>query len=676
VVSRVVFALLLAMSVGVGCSAKASKPTPPPTVETEPPPTGTERWSGGALLLPAESPAVVEARLARLLDATRRLKDWVVAEPAMLGDDGEETVRAIEVAWSSATAYLGVDPTDDQAWIDRGVDPTRPIFAGLYPIGEEGRRFLTSVDATVRQELGIRAGQPIGPSLRALEETSDSLPEGTNSRILRSVSDQHPTDGFRLVIPLSSSTEFMTTISSFAEGFGYRRFPPDLAASVDVSPMERAFWSTEPGAPAFAVRLEGSHAMVDVLFPRFVGGALSAPDPVEDLEAMYVDLGDALRTMKPGRPDAPRAYDQPSLAVSFDQGEMGDYVRLRGYLESLDALQSSSAGKRDAALLESLRRTAAQAQAWSVGAGRLTGSSIAAHIGSSGSGPIGRLSLSLFGGGGLPGLEAARRFPTLGISERSASIGVTVAALRDPSWRKWFAGDVAGELDAMDFEVDPVASIFPAVRAAIVAFGAVGDQEIRSTLFGGFDELLRQVDEVERAEIVSLTPDISGQKGRPRLLVAFVLGDDDPREATTYLREIVVDRVADYNGVSNVGELPPVVAGSTETIQLEGATVHYRLDTVEPAVVLFGVDVDIQTLENELTAMRTRQSAPVVVAGRLEPISMVSWFQTDDPELFDPIDPNILAQRLGPVTLQFAPRRGDDASAITIDVELAAPPKL
>lgn len=672
---RTLHLLLIVALVGVGCSSKATKPAPVTTAKKAPLPAGTQTWSGGALLLPAGSPAVVEGRLAELLDAARRLKTWVVAEPAMLGEDGEETVRAIEMAWSGATAYLGVDPTDDQAWIDRGVDPTRPFFAGLYPISDDDRRFLTSVDSTVRTALGIAPGTPVGPTLRALEQTGDALPEGTNADILRAVSEQHPTGGLRLVIPMSSSTEFITTVSSFAEGLGFRRFPPELAAEVEVSPMERAFWSPDAGVPAFAVRTEGSHALLDVLFPRFVGGTLTETDPVEDLEAMYEDLGDALRAMKPGRPHAPRAYDQPAIAVSFDQRQMSDYVRLRGYRDSLDALRQSSAGKRDAALLASLRRTSAQAQAWDVAAGQLNGSTLAAHVGSRSSRRIGRFTMSLFGRPSLERLRTSGRLPSLGIGDRSASLGVTVSALRDERWRTWFAGDVAADLDSMDFEVDPVASIFPAVRAAVVAFGAVGEPEIRSTLFGGFEELLQQVEEVERAEFVSLTPDISRQS-HPGLLVAAVLNPDEPQQATTFLREIVVDRVARRYGVEGPSTLPPVVAGSTETIEMDGTTVRYRLDSVDPPIALFGVDVDEQTLETELTGMRSRSSSPVVVEGRLEPISMLSWIRTDDPDLFEPVDPDILAQRLGPLTLQFAPRPGENAEAVTIDVTLESPPEL
>lgn len=670
--------MLVALLAIVGCSG-AQKPASSPAAGGEPPPleAGAEHWSDGALLLPENSPAVFVGRLDEVLDAAERAKSWLVAEPAMLGDDGEETARSIDALWSLAKGYLGVDPLSPRSWAEFGIDPTRPLHAGVYPITDDGTRFVASVEKTVREELEIQPGDPIGPSLRALTEISTELPQGTNARILRSVETAHPVGGVRVVVPLTSATKFLSTAQSFATGMGFQPFPEEIAEE-NLDEPQRSFWS-DSGIPALSIRVDGSHAVLDILYPTFVGGPRTGAPNTPDLEATWAELQAALTTIPSGVPRAPAPVGEPSLALTFDQLAMATFVRLRGYRHSLEALQTTSTGKRDSVLLQGLLQTVSEAEVWEVAADELTGSAFAAYVGSSDGGRIGHLSMTMFAARGLDAPQLVEELPTLGIGERSAALGVTLSALQSRAWRSWFSEGTAEEVNGLDFQlIEPAQLALPGARVVALIGSNLGDEAGMQILAPALGDMLEEFGGIRRVEFVSLAPDLIDLRREPRLLAAFVLEDDADATAMADAMRIALDAL-----LSDWLEVPPPLppeqtpaADGDEPTAIPSARVEHRVLETSPRTILFGVGVDPAEFEAEVNALRTNTTSGDVLRGRLEPIALLSWLRVDDPKRFAPIDLEILAQRLGPVVVRYTTSSVGDTDAITLDLTLYRPPEL
>lgn len=686
---RFVWLVFFVVLVGA-CSGARKKNDPEPTAPGAPEiQSGAQQWTGGALLLPLETPVVVEARLDRLLDAVSRLKDWVLAEPAMLGEDGEETARAIELAWAGVATYLGTDPLTSQAWTSRGIDVSRPIFVGAYPVGETERQFVRAVDAQIRTELGAPPGAPVAKQLQTLVATAGELPEGANARILRAVEGRRPLGGLRIVVPVTTSIDFLATVASFAEGMGFQRFPPEIAADLKITPLERAYWS-ETSVPAMAVRVEGSHAVVDVLFPAFFGGALHNRAPDEQVRAIYEDLKLVLADVPSGRPRAPRAPDDPAFAVTFDQPRTADLVRLRGYRQALQSLQTARADKRDALLLEGLVAASAEGDAWAVGAEDLTGLSYALRLGGPESRELGRVVMTLFGRTDLPALPPVPRHPSLGIQEHSAGLAVTFDPMYSEAWKTWFVGPTTRALSALEPEMIATPRIgLPGFRVLALLFASVGDRGALTELSRTFAEGVAELYGVRHVEMVALTADVADFRQHPRLLLAAVFDPDDDLavRSQAVLNYTVAASIQAFGapqppegGPPNeeIPRSPAPAANATHAVVADGLpTLLYRLseDSKTP-FMLIGAGVTPEELEAEMEAMRTRQSEPHVLSGRIEPVALLNWLRLDDADVLEPLDANILAQRLGPVVIQLAPQESRGTRTVTLEVSLGRPPKL
>ena len=670
-------ALLVAL---VGCSGARKKADPEPNADAPDIQAGAQRWVGGALFLPRDTPVVIEGRLDRVLDAGARLKQWVLDEPAMLGEDGEETARAIELAWAGISTYIGADPLTPRAWTSRGVDVSRPVFVAAYPIGENERQFVRAVDAQLRAELGVPPGGSIGTALRTLVATAGSLPEGANARVLRAVEGRRPLGGLRVVVPVTTPVDFLATVAGFAEGMGFEKFPPELAADLKVTPLERAYWS-DSSIPGLAVRIEGSHAIVDVLFPAFFGGVLTARDPEQHMREVYDDLRFVLDDVGAGRPRAPRAPDDPVVGVSFDQPRTADLVRLRGYREALQSLQTARAEKRDALLLASLLRSVAEADAWEVGSKDLTGLSYSVRTGSAESNEVARLVMTLFGRKDLPALGPATSHPSLGVHDHSASLAVTFDPMYSDAWKAWFVGETTTALGALDPALIATPRIgLPGARVFALLFASIGDRAALAELSQTFAAGVAELYGIRHLETVVLTSDVEDFRQHPRLVVAAVF---DPRDDLVVRTQAVLDytlavAIHAFDGPDEIPRTPAPSADTTHAVIVDGMPpLHYRLAGGPTApYLLIGVGITSEELDAQLETMTTTQSEPHVLLGRIEPVALLSWLRLDDADLFDPIDPNILAQRLGPVILQFAPDRAGTSNTVSLDLILEKPPKL
>ncbi len=662
-----------AVMAAVGCSSKAVVGNDA-RVGHGSVPTGAEQWQGGAMLLPAGSPAVFSGRLDQLLDAATRFKAWLVAEPAMLGADGPRIARSIETGWGAATAYLGVDPLLPRAWTERGLDPSRRLYVGMYPVHKDGRRFITSVETVIREEVGLAPGGHVSRALQTLAASGGQLPEGTHARILRNLEETSPVGGLRVVLPITSAREFSTTASSFAEGMGFRRFGREHGGDETTT----RFWA-EGDVTAMSLRVEGEFAVIDLVFPRFAGGPRTTLDPQLDLAGTSADLDRALEEMPVGRPRAPAPPGAPAASVSFDQAGMHELVRLRGYWNSLEDLRSIGADRRDVELLGALVSAVSEADVWTVAADELTGTSFQLTVEPSGTRSLGTVQMTMYARRGLDPLDTSRELPTLDLSQRSASVGVDLATLRTPTWRSWFIGETAAEFNALEFtSMRPMHTLLPGLRAGTLALSNLGDSQSGAAVSRPLATALREFAHVARFEVVGLAPDVTQLQQRPEILCAVVLNPDAPPSAVADIQRAVGAALLEW---AEPSAAQPVFAslapGVTSTVAMGSLAIRQHLiEGPEHRVILFGVGVDDAQFDREIGPLGASRPLHGVFQARLEPIALLSWLREGDAALFDPVDVDILAQRLGALTLSYQSARIAESSAMTLELRLDPPPRL
>lgn len=676
--ARLRYGCLVAALAIVACSGpQTAGPSAVAEQQSPIPAAGAERWSGSALLLPVDSPLVLEARIDAVLTAIARFKEWVIAEPRMLGENGESTVQMIELGWRAIVHHINLDPLDAGAWEEFGIDVSRTMYVGLHPLDDAGLQFVRSTDATLRDELGVPPGRPIGPALRDLVATAGALPEGANARVLRAVADARPRAGLRAIIPITLPGRFLDTAGIFADSLGFEALGPEESSALGVGSRGRGYVSTSV-VPGFAVRIEGSYAVVDVLTPTLLGGQASG-EGVEARERTMSGLRDLVGRAA-GRPSAPRAPGMPALALSVEQRAGASVVRLRGYQNSLGELSSASTERRDELLLQGLLRTLAASEAWSVASEELPGTSYALSLPSADAHDAGSFSVTTFARRDMPELPPPSRHPSLGVQDRSAAIALSAASMYTPGWQEWFLGDTPGALSRLEPAMfDRREFLLPAIRNLPLLLGVSGDagavKELSPTAYEGIADIYG----VEHLEVATLDAAF-GAGEPPRMLVEAVIDSTDDVEARAVaVRDYVLAVLLHVNDRAEeaLPRMPSPHIGRAEVVSIEGLPiVRYRLaERRENHVLLVGVGVDEPRFESELAATADVESEPLVLSARLEPVALVSWLRDED-EPFESLDVDILAQRLGPVLIRVGPEEIGETNAMNLEVVLEHPPKL
>ena len=636
---------------------------------------GAERWSGGALLLPAQSPLVLTGRLDDALDAGRRLMKWLVAEPAMLGKDGDQIAEAIQGGWISATQYMGVDPLTTRAWVERGIDPERPFYIGVYPLSAADRRVVSTVDGVLREELGVVPHGSVTSSLLALSAAGASLPAGTRARIVRELGDRQTHVALRVVIPVASASELTTTIRSFSSGLGFKAFP----AATDHAGSPDAMWS-EGFVRAIAWQVDDEHAMLDLLAPLRVPASDVGSDDVEQLGQLRQRLTAVRSTTAAGRPRAPTPPGEPLAAAAFDQRGVAELIRLHGYSASLVESRGASAERRDALLLRALAGVSAEADGWSVAASDVPATTYDLTLPENGEPGIAKFSITLFGRRGAKKLDTVRTLPTLDLSRRSVALGADLGAMRRPAWLGWFGGkERADALDALDFEsMRTGSSVIPALRATVLAVSITGSPQGRSVLSKTVGSALEDWQSVERAEIVRLNARPQPEGGSGEVLCALVFSKgvtEDEIRSSQGVALGLFSAFADRELPLTI--IPKLSDGKTARVETEETVYHQHLVGGAHRVALLGVGLSDEDFETAVGALRRKQSIRGVVQGRLEPIALVSWLGQGEEGLLDPLDVDILAQRLGALELTYGSVDiGSNAPALAVSITLGDPPQL
>lgn len=663
----------LVVIVTIGVTACSNRPAAEPPLITPPSmPAGAERWQEGALLVPAKSPAVITARIDLVLDALTRLKAWLVAEPEMFGEDGPRIVRTIETGWAAATAYLGVDPLLDRAWMERGVDPSRPIFVGAYPVQRDGRRVVSVVETVLREDLAIPPGDPVAPSLRRLHYEGGSLPQGTHARVMRALEETTPLIGVRVVVGVTSGSEFLTTATSFAEGFGFRVFPNALVADR----RGHLFWS-ETEVSAMSIRLAGDWAVLDLLFPAFDSGNGTPAAKNEQLAALIASLDRAMEEVPSGRASAPAPPGEPTLSISFDQASMSQFVRVVGYKDDLEAVQTVSTTRRDADLLELLLDTASDAESWDEASDRLTGTTFHVDVNPVGADTFGLAQMTLFARSGLPALDTASTRPTLQLSKRSSALGVDLDMLRQPTWSAWVGESINESTHDQQFDAPtPTTDIFSVLRR--MALSAMNFEELE---FSPYDEgspirLLSRIDGLQRMEFVGLGPQLPDLEKSPEVLVAAVLEPGATGETVAKLQQGLREALAAWTGLESDPVFEPLVPGETSVVQFAHLPIQQHMTDGTTPTVLFGIGVAESEFRREIGPLVTPRLVDGALHARIGPIALVSWLRDDGGKIAGDLDADILSQRLGALSLRCSGIQLGDTNAMSIEVALEVPADL
>lgn len=650
---------------------------------------GTAAWQHGALKLPEASPVVVKGRLDRLALGAGNLKEWLTADAAMFGERGEELVAQLDVWWGFAVGFFGGEPTDPSVWKRRGIDPERAFYAGFYPLGAEGEKFLASADQALRDSLGARKGET---TLERMNETASlgpaAIPTGLNGELQRAVEKYAPLTGMRVVIPVAEASAFDSSFLSLIDALSMRQEANAPGLTTDAAEGSRVRVFTMAGDfPVVRLEIDPKHAIIDVVgAPADVSTAASRGGA--NGEQAVAALLRARYSFPSGRPSAPAPLDDPALSVSFHQPTVAALARLRGYQRTLVNSLRVSATERDSAVLDGVLRSEKLASNWHDEALGFRGLVYSLSLHSSESNRVGSLAMSFVGSTDKPKLSVAKPRAGLGVEERSVGVSLDFDPLFADEWRSWLElNDPTERLDLFgDARVDPLVYLttMPRNLALIAANLAKGDS---SGVAPAFSELLSsELPNVARAEVAAAAPDLTNLATAPRFISLFMLKEDASADdvfiTASAARDFVIATTAGLVDVDvDLTTLPELTEG-WNAIEIDGIPVHHVewLPGDEPRLL---VAAGLDEAESRFEASKLTETLPdvrdEVVFFHALPSAFVELLSSEESGLLKPIaglDPPILAQRLGPVRGWVKPRDGEDARAIHFVFELQRPPKL
>ncbi|MEM1348612.1 MAG: hypothetical protein AAGI01_08665, partial [Myxococcota bacterium] len=413
------------------CACGARRDRSPAEGPRELSPSGAEHWEGGALLLPASSPAVLTLRMNDTLRALDAFTAWLAAEPTMLGEDGAQRIQAIDALREMVERDFELDPLDASDWARFGVDLDRPIYIGLYPVRAADEAFARAMEDRARSKLGIGPKEDLAP---ALADEGASL-DGLYAEASTLARDVRVVEGGRAIMRLSDEAQALATFDLAAASLGMAT----ALTSSGEDRLKRVFYDPEDPRSGLlvALRVVDGALLVDVFTER---GSVEVPLPSGTPEVLSERVHQLLETFTSGRPRAPRPLDAPEVALSLDQDGVDAWVRLGSYRKALSDASVSAAAERDLVLVEQLRQASIVIETWDVGLPRISGLAYALNLNARGAYDPRRLvglSMTLFGARGeeLPKQIAPRA--SLGPGERAVGASLSGNVLYDAAWRRW-----------------------------------------------------------------------------------------------------------------------------------------------------------------------------------------------------------------------------------------------
>lgn len=718
-----VAAAVLSLGFGAGCATSSASTSDAEeasteqaseqTRETEPQP-GAASWHGDALELPKDSPLVFSTRPNEFLSSARALRDWITAEPAMFGERGERLVTRFEQFWQMFQGQMGMDPLSEQAPRRFGLDLQRPIYLGLYPASSgQGATFLDAIESTLRRKLELEPGESTTQALTAMESGDRPIPSGLNASVLQAVESIHPRMGLRLVLPLQTPRDFIHRFERMVDALEYTA--PDGARAdrakredpvEDPSlPISRTY--VDPGSqwPALELNVRATHATVDVLFRPFSTRPTAVDeDEPEARRALAEAIGNLTETHGPGRPAAPRPDPEGMLTLSADQATGARNVRLNGYKKILETLRNAGVQKRDDMLVRGFSRIGKLARAWEETGRQLSGVSyqLQGNVPEGPADQIFSLSMTVFGADAGPRPRAETRGAGLDVEDRGFALSMALPPLFDDLWRDWLMLDDPKALVGQNSGSDLVPMMSGLLAPRNFALFLVNvEPELTKLLPDATETLYEMRGQLERIEIATAGAEPGALRLDPKLVALLSIDPETDLKQRRAILESMRPIVADLmkpTGTEEPGQdeskedesaenepetsLPDLREGTLELVPELGEYLPNRLmyyaqiGGPKPYIMLMS-GLDKETAQREIDRIGgSGPNAGRLFYARLEPTTFTSALTAFDPDLLEPLDAGILAQRLGPLEVTISPAFDDNVRQLRYTITLKQPPEL
>ncbi|WP_168210526.1 hypothetical protein [Persicimonas caeni] len=681
--------LVVALFAAPACTTGEPAEDKQPVEQTQPVRPGAQAWQEHALELPANSPVVFWTRSDRLLEAMAGLRDWLFAEPAMFGPNGAQMVAQAQSEWNVIVREFGMDPLEAPSWEKIGLDPSREIYVGVYPVAEgSGSEFVAAFEEAIRGEFEFPEENDLLDSLTTMTMLAQGdLPKGVHSAVAGDVAAQAPLHGFRVVVPIVERETFLESIDELMVGMEYAQFAVEAEGDEQ---SRRIFYDLDADWPGVMLRVDGELAIFDVV-ARQLSRRVSIGDAKEAaLEAIKARLTAAATKIDSGRPAAPRSPDTPALGVAADQDGAGDYAKLRGYRQALRFAEAAAVAQRDLIFLENVKQALRSARNWSLASGELTGVSYGLFTGPETDGFF-RLNVTLFGAGDEEGLAVSETPIGLGVDQRGLAMSLDMLPVTDKAWQSFIGVSdpetVLQGFAAADF--DPSFFALSVPRSLAVLF-ANTEKMLEDYFVGSLEPLFENRRAFRRLEVASAGIDMRGLRIQPRL-VGLVLLDEEAGEDERQkladglvgaLGDVVSNLDAPQESDANADKAKPDKVVKGELVELEAAGVsapvmYYFGETGGTPFMFFSYGLAKEASQAELDAVSKREERePHTFLVRAEPVALFSLMTVFDPTLFEPLDVSILTQRLGALVFAVEPEVVDGVQTIRYDFELQRPPSL
>jgi hypothetical protein len=648
-----------------GCKTSSSGVEEEKTqVQTSPVRPGAESWQRHALLLPADAPVVFWARSDALFGGLSGLRAWLFAEPAMFGPNGEEMIAYAKSEWNKVIAYLGMDPLAAESWQTLGLDTERDVYVGAYPVEDSrGEEFVAAFDEAMRAAFELDEDTDLLTAIdtMALLARGD-LPRGLHRSVAAAAGEHAPIVGVRVVVPVADKSALLENVDRLMRGAEYVQVDEGEAAGQS----QYYFHDLEGSWPGVLLRAGEDAAIFDIIQKHpgqapFFGSSDQRQEAVAELRAR---LETAVESVASGRPAAPKPPGTPAVGVAVDQEGAAHLAKLRGYRTALERAQIAAVGERDTLFLQDVRRSLKSSRNWEIASGKLSGVSYGLFTGDETGGEdegFFSVSVTLFGARQDAALSVSPAPLSLGVEQRGMGLSLDLLPLSDEHWQSFIGvtnpGDVVDNFTAADYDPGLFALSFP--RSLAVLF-TNAEKIFEERVTESVEPVLESIEAFRRLEIASAGIDMRGLRVRPRF-VGLVLLDED---TSTDERQTLADAV-----------------GEALEAQEDMPEVFYHPEaSAEVPYLFFSYGLDEAASKSELAKLsknpESNQQAASTFFARTEPVALLSLVTQFDPDVFEPIDVSILAQRLGALVFSVEPEEVDGVQTIRYEFSLERPPQL
>lgn len=715
--TRLVCCLALVALAGgtAACStASTSEDETPAEERIEKAQPGAEAWQQHALKLPADTPVVVWARPGKLLDNLGQLRRWLFERPDMFGSAGEQLIGQLRRQWEMLTASWEMEPLSSDTVEKVGLDPNGEVYGGIYPVDTgQNRAFVEAVSESVRGRLELDDDETLDDALAELtlfsgmslpaefrDELQDQLdvPEGVYRDAEKAVFDKSLFGGFRVVAPLADKQAFRDNVERFFESAQYTYL--DLEESKvrvgydsDDTPNADTYFYYDPEGrlPVVRVDLGDETARIDVLAGRPGQVDVDSADIEAGDREAFEQLDEYIDRLNQGRPAAPRPDADPMVGVAADQRGAVDLARLRGYRSAFEEAEKASVRERDRLFLEQIHQAELSAGNWAAADGQLSGVSYGLFDGADDESLV-RLGISLYGAQAGKSLAASQSARHLGVDGRGVGMSLDLAPANDRAWQEWVGlsepGELIGYFTAAFF--DPGLFVLSLPRNAVLLLANAHDV-FKKRLPDQMASFLDESELIERFEFASAGVDMRRLREHPRYVGLLTLDneatDDEIEELSRSLNGAIRDRFRgeqpDEEKADEEAEDPPSLpTGELVAVAEDEADIPIYVlidnEADEPTVFLsYGLERDEATAQlDRVVESRGKEASAKTAYARIEPIAFLSLVKMLNEDVFEMLDINVVAQRLGALVFSVEPRSRDGVQTIEYDFELRNPPTL